>query len=301
MIVYLKHSEIDKDQWDACIAASPRFKPYAFSWYLDIMSPGWEALVDDDYDSVFPVPARERYGIKYIATPMFLQQLGAYSPDKPEESVIDEYIEYMPEFYRLIDLCIGQKISNKSYSVTEKVNYELDLSSSYETLWKNFDPACRRNIEKSMRVKLKITNDIEPDELISLFKLMKENLARKVKERDFSRLLTLIQYCLKKGKGIISGVRDKTGKIIFGQFILKLPGHINLLFGVNTPESRENRINYFYINEIIREYAGKKLTLDFAGSSVPSVGSFMSSFGAVDKPYYRIYRNTLPLPIRWIK
>jgi hypothetical protein len=65
------------------------------------MSPGWEALIDDDYDSVFPVPARERFGIKYIATPIFLQQLGAFSPDKAAENVINEYLDYMPEFYRL--------------------------------------------------------------------------------------------------------------------------------------------------------------------------------------------------------
>jgi hypothetical protein len=54
MIVYHKNHEIDREQWDKCIRNSPGTKPYAWSWYLDIMAPGWEALVDDDYDSVFP-------------------------------------------------------------------------------------------------------------------------------------------------------------------------------------------------------------------------------------------------------
>jgi hypothetical protein len=301
MIVYLKHGEIDKEQWDACIAASPGCKPYAFSWYLDIMSPGWEALVDDDYDSVFPVPARKRYGIKYIATPIFLQQLGAFSPDKPAESVIDEYLDYMPEFYWLVDLSIGQKIRYKGYSVTERTNYELDLSSPYETIWKNFDQACRRNIEKSQKVKPKMADDIIPSELIELFIKMKEEVAARIKPRDMARLQTLMEYCIKTGKGNISGVRDKNGKIIFGQFLIRFAGQINLLFGVNTPESREKRINYYFINEIIRVSAGKKLTLDFAGSSIPSIGTFLSSFGSVNKPYYRIYKNSLPLPIRWLK
>lgn len=301
MIVYLKHEEIDKIQWDACIGASPGFKPYAFSWYLDIMSPGWEALVDDDYDSVFPVPARERYGIKYIATPVFLQQLGAFSPDKAEKSAIVEYLDYMPEFYKLIDLCIGQKISYKGYSVTEKTNYELDLSSPYEILRENFDPSCRRNIDKSMRNRVKITSDIEPGELIGMFIRMKEIIAGKIKPRDFAKLQTLMEFCINMGKGRISGVRDKSGKVIFGQFLISTKGQINLLFGVNTPESREKRINYYFINELISEYAGRKMILDFAGSSIPSVGTFMSSFGSVNKPYYRIYKNSLPFPIRWFK
>jgi hypothetical protein len=301
MIVYLKHTEIDKDQWDACIAASPGRKPYAYSWYLDIMSPGWEALVDDDYDSVFPVPARERYGIKYIATPVFLQQLGAFSPDKAAENAINEYLDYMPEFYRLVDLCVGQKVNYAGYTVSERVNYELDLSHPYEQLRENFDHACRRNIEKSFREKVRMTDDISPFDLIDLFTRMKEEVAGKIRQRDFSRLKELMVYCIQTDKGNISGVRDENGKIIFGQFIIKFAGQVNLLFGVNTPESREKRINYYFINEIIKESAGKKLTLDFAGSSIPSVGSFMSSFGSVIKPYYRIYKNSLPLPVRWLK
>ena len=78
MIVYHKNKEIDHEQWDNCISNSGYAKPYAYSWYLDIMSPGWEALVDDDYDSVFPIPSYIRFGLQYASTPPFLQQLGAF-------------------------------------------------------------------------------------------------------------------------------------------------------------------------------------------------------------------------------
>jgi hypothetical protein len=63
MINYLRHNEIDHEQWDDCIKDSPRVKPYGFSWYLDIMAPGWEALTDDEYDAVFPLPGFRKYGI----------------------------------------------------------------------------------------------------------------------------------------------------------------------------------------------------------------------------------------------
>ena len=42
MIVYLKNDEIDREQWDNCIKNSSVTRPYAYSWYLDIMAPGWE-------------------------------------------------------------------------------------------------------------------------------------------------------------------------------------------------------------------------------------------------------------------
>jgi hypothetical protein len=110
-----------------------------------------------------------------------------------------------------------------------------------------------------------------------------------------------MDHCITTGKGSIKCVRENNGKIVFGQFIISIPRQINLLFGVNTDKSREKRLNYYFIDEVIRESAGKKAILDFAGSSIPSIAAFMSSFGSVNKPYYRIYRNTLPLPVRWLK
>ena len=44
MIDYLKNNEIDREQWDNCIRNSPGVKPYAYSWYLDIMAPDGKAL-----------------------------------------------------------------------------------------------------------------------------------------------------------------------------------------------------------------------------------------------------------------
>jgi hypothetical protein len=301
MIVYLKNHEIDRDMWDACIAASPSSKPYACSWYLDIMAPGWEALIDDDYDSVFPVPARERFGFKYIATPIFLQQLGTFSPDKSTETATTEFLDYMPEFYRLIDLAVGQKVIYRGFTVTERSNFEIDLSYPYEVLWSNYSHPCKRNIEKSLRRQTELTDDISPQELIDLFIRLKEDTIKGVKERDFQHLKNLMEYCIKNKKGIIRGVRGIRKKIIFGQFMIKLPGYLNLLFGINTEESRERRINYFFINEIIKENADKKIILDFAGSSIPSIAAFMESFGSRNNPYYRIFRNSLPWPVRMFK
>ncbi len=58
MINYLKHDQIDQQRWDDCIAHAPNGLVYAWSWYLDIVHPGWEALVeivDDKYLSVMPL------------------------------------------------------------------------------------------------------------------------------------------------------------------------------------------------------------------------------------------------------
>jgi hypothetical protein len=301
MINYLRHEEIDREQWDNCIKDSPRVKPYAFSWYLDNMSPGWEALVDDDYDAVFPIPGFRKYGIQYIATPIFLQQLGAFAPDTPLQRALNEFFEYMPDFYKLIDLCVGQRIESDRYKLTLRTNYELDLSKSYEKLWNGCSKHCRRNIESSARKKPEIVNDVTPDEIIDLFISNKGADIRGVKPRDYQRLASLMNFCIRNRKGRILGVRSGKNKLIYGLFLVEIKGCKTMLLIANTPASRERRTGYYVVNEIIKESAGTRTILDFAGSSIPSIASFMESFGSINVPFYRVYRNRLPWPIRMFK
>ena len=301
MIVYHKNNEIDREQWDNCIRNTPGAKPYAYSWYLDIMAPGWQALVDDDYDSVFPVPGFSRFGIQYIATPVFLQQLGAFSPDKPASTAIIEFLEYMPDFFRFIDLCIGQKVVTHGYRVSEKINFELDLSKPYETIFNNFSQHCKRNVETSERKSPDIVSDITPDEIINLFMLNRGKDIDGIKVRDYQRLKNLMNFCIMNKKGRLIGVRESRKKLIFGIFLVEIRGNKTILFVVNTPGSRERRIGYYVINELIRNYSSTKTILDFAGSSIPSVASFVESFGCEKIPFYRIYRNKLFWPVSLMK
>jgi hypothetical protein len=301
MIVYHKNNEIDREQWDSCIKNSSGAKPYAFSWYLDIMSPGWQALVDDDYDSVFPVPCFSMFGIQYIITPSYMQQLGAFSPDKPASEAILEFLEYMPDVYRYIDLCIGQKIHVEKYRVTEKSNFELDLSRSYEKIWESFSHHCRKSIDTSSRKKHEIVTDITPDEIIGF--AIRDNLRNisRVKMRDLQRLKILMNFCVKNKKGRIWGIRASRKKLIFGVFIIETNGNKTLGYIFNTPESVNRKLGYFVINELIKEFSSKRSVLDFAGLSIPSAEPLAGSFGCVQVPYYRIYRNRLFWPVRLMK
>jgi hypothetical protein len=301
MIEYLKNDEIDRDKWDACIKNSHQLKPYGYSWYLDCMSPGWQALVDDDYDSVFPIPSRKKFGINYIATPIFLQQLGAFSPDKPSDEVLMEFLQYLPEFYKLIDLYVAQRIESDGFRVTENYNFELDMARPYEELWKGFSSDCRRNISIAVRNKPELSSDIPPLELIDLFRNNTGFKMKGIKRLDYERLSNLMTYCIENNCGNITGVRASEGKLIFGLFSVKTKRSITLLFTANSSESREKRIGYYVVNEIIKENAATRTKIDFAGSSVPSIASFMESFGSVRVPYYRIYQNRLFWPVKMLK
>jgi hypothetical protein len=124
---------------------------------------------------------------------------------------------------------------------------------------------------------------------------------RELKNHHYHQLNDLICYCLKNSKGRIVGVRGAGNRLIFGLFLLETDCTKIMLVVVNTQESRDKRTGYFAVNELIRESAGSNMILDFEGSSIASVASFMESFGSTNNPFYRIYRNRLPWPVRMLK
>jgi hypothetical protein len=299
MIVYLKNSEIDRALWDNCIRNSGVSRPYPYSWYLDLMAPGWEALIDDDYDSVFPVPCSVIFGQHYIDMPPFIQQLGAFSPDKPASGTIVEFLDYMPDLFKLIDLSVGQRIDYPGYKITEKANLELNLSASYEELWGRFSQECRRIIEKATKKRYELSVDVSPEELTNLCIANKGLNMRRIKPGDFIQLQNLMRFCTGNKKGKILGVRGPGKRLLYGIFLVRIPGSVTILFTANSPAGIEKHIEYFVINEIIKDNASTSTTLDFAGTSHELPVSSGQSFGGIEVPYYRIYRNRFFLPV-WL-
>src|ERR1019366_1761696 len=97
MVKHISHSKINFKKWDNCIANSVNSAIYAYSWYLDIVSPGWEALVAADYKTVMPLTQNSKYGINYLRQPFFTQQLGVFSTSELTEAILTDFLTAIPE------------------------------------------------------------------------------------------------------------------------------------------------------------------------------------------------------------
>ena len=64
---------------------------------------------------------------------------------------------------------------------------------------------------------------------------------------------------------------------------------------------RKTGANHLLFDNIIREYSGKNLILDFEGSDIGGIKSFYKKFGAVNQPYFTWHFNKLPWPLRLFK
>jgi len=296
MISYKKHKEIDKQKWDQCILNAVNRRPYAFSWFLDIVSPDWEALEMNDYETVFPLPQKRKFGIHYLSQPYFSQQLGVFSREHITTSLIDQFLQAIPSRFSLIDLHLNtmNKVDGLKYNVTPRVNHELDLILSYETIFNSYNQNTKRNIRKALDQNLIIRRKVDPDELITLFKANYGRNEVSLKYQHYNALRLLMTYCLKNTFSLTLGAYLPDNTLCAGIFLLCDRDRMIYHFAASDKNARLNGAMFLLIDMFIKEHSGQPLILDFEGSVDPNVARFYKGFGAKETGFSEILINRLP-------
>ena len=110
-VVYIPGDQIDRESWDRCIETGVNGNICGFSWFLDIISPGWGGLVKGDYEYVMPVPVARRFGISYILQPRFIQQYGVFGMTPPDTATVCAFLNALPHEIGLIDYHFNEQNS----------------------------------------------------------------------------------------------------------------------------------------------------------------------------------------------
>ncbi len=300
MIIYLQHHAIDREKWDACIMGSRNSLVYAMSWYLDITGPGWDALVEEDYSAVFPLVHRSKGGINYLYQPFFTQQLGVFSKQPISGERIKQFISAIPGKFLFAEIHLNTQNHPDPgpFELNERLNHELDLLPAYEILSGNYSENTRRNLKKAAGHPLVLKNDLEPDELITLFR---ENFGKKegkLKSEHYEILRILLYGCMKHTSSTISGVINKDGILCASAFFLTFNKRVIYHFAASAAPARENGAMFFLVDRFIREHAGQQLVLDFEGSNDANVARFYKGFGSAESSYPLVRIDHLPAFLR---
>ena len=299
MIYYLQHDEIDKEKWDACIRKAFNGNIYALSWYLDVVHPGWEALVEEDYLRVMPLTGNKKYGVYYLFQPFFTQQLGVFSTEILNSAILNEFIAAIPEKFRFvqINLNIHNHPHPKGYRLVANRNYLLDLISRYPALSARYATNTKRNLKKARSANLSLVKGMEPVLLTDMFRQNKGREVKHWQEVHYRRLHQLMFKAMFKGLGLMYGVYTERNELCAGAFFLKDHQHLIFLFSATTPEARKNAAMTFLLDAVIKEFAETALVLDFEGSNQQNLARFYRGFGSQEVPYYRLEINRFPFPV----
>jgi hypothetical protein len=296
MIIYLKHDEIDRVKWDESVARSLNRKVYAFSWYLDIVSPEWEALVCEDYTSVFPLTPGRKAGLSYLFQPFFAQQLGLFSVLPIDPALEKQFLESVPARFRYIDIHLTPEFVPVSSNVKliARHDHELSLSGTYDEIRAGYSQNTLRNLRKAAGSGVSAGRNVNAGELVKLFRENFGEKEGKLKDIHYERMEHLMKTALEKGFGSIRAAFDEQGLLSSSAFFLRDGNRIYFLFAASAPSARENGSMFRLIDSFIKENSDSSLILDFEGGNDANLGRFYKSFGAREITYHRLIRNRLP-------
>ncbi len=299
MIRYFTHNQIDTQRWDECVAQSPNGMVYAWSWYLDVVHPNWEALVEDDYETVMPLTGNKKFGVYYLFQPFFTQKFGVFGKNELTQEKIEEFLAAIPDKFKFADFSLiginGIKGIRgvKGINVVNHRNIELDLSQDYSVLSANYNSNTRRNLAKAKKDGLKIVENVEPSVIVELFRKNKGADIKHWGDKEYNRLLRLVEAAKNQDKCVVLGAQNIDNQIVAGAFFMMSHNKIVFLFSGADASNKENHGLTLLLDFVIEKFGGSVLILDFEGSDNDGLARFYKGFGGQENTYHSIRLNRL--------
>ncbi len=299
IIKYLKHSEIDKCKWDECVSKSINSLVYAFSYFLDVMAPKWEAIVINDYELVFPLPVRKKFGIKYLYIPAFTSQLGLFGRN-PSINV-NEILDLIKRKINFGDIFFNNANVIDVELVTIRTNFVLNLQVGYENIYKNYAPDLKRILRKKRKDEIIYSKHIKIEYAVQLYK---DNYAERTPQLSFQDYENFIKVCnllIKKNMCFTRSICCEDGSVLC-TLICYLDGkRIYTIINPSTEIGRQKEAAIFLFNYLIKEFSGSDIVLDFVGSDLPGVQFFLKKFSPLNDSVFFYHFNHLPFLLRYLK
>ena len=296
MINYLEHDAIDKAKWDVLIAECGNV--YAYSWYLDIVHPGWEALVKDDYQSVMPLTGGKKFGVNYLFQPFFVQQLGVFSKSPMTAETTEVFMKAIPLKYRFAEIRLneGNVFSESEQSVEYHRNVLLDLNQEYEDIRADYHQNTKRNLAKAEACNLQLVTSVIPYHVVALFRDNRGALLDKWGDAEYGVLTHLAQVAQKRNAAFILGVSEKgVGQLLCAAIFMKTKDRITFLFSGLTEEGKQRQAMTYLLDQVIQQNAHQPMTFDFEGSDDENLARFYLGFGGKEVKYPSYTFNRLSL------
>ena len=296
MIRFLKHSEIDPEKWNQAVRNSLSSNVLAEYELLNLLTGGdtWHALVENDYETVMPLPTRKKGVLKYVYTPFFLPQMGIFSEREIKPQKVADFLYEISRHYVLADVLMNEK-TESGHGDHEFVSHSLSLNLAYNELYSQFHENTRRNIKAAQKQQVRVTVQEEKiADIIALFRTNKgSEEAVHFRENDYARLQHVADYLLKHNLLEVYGVRTVQNELAAGALFVKDGKRRWFWFSGRDNQLSESKPMFLLLDTYIRDHAESDLYLDFNGSSNPNVARLYQGFDGkrYTIPFVRQFKN----------
>lgn len=296
-INHIKHSNIDFEKWDKTVLSSEFPLVFAQSFYLNATSPNWDALILNDYESIFPLTIKSKFGFNYLPQPPFTSQLGVYG--KVNNEIEKLFYNYIKLNFKLIEIELNA--SNKL--ITENTFIKKTFVINYKNKF-NYNQNTKRNIKKAIDNKFKVEFVAEEEFLPLSKQLINPFLINEIRlpKSTINIFDDLINRSIKNKKLIVFKTIDSNGNIKAIAYFIYNEKHALYLKGVSINKTENNGSMHLLLDYAINYFKERVLCFDFGGGSLNlNLAQFYSGFGSTELNYNFLKINDLPIFINWMK
>lgn len=288
-IRFVPREEIDKVKWNSCVHYAGNGNVFGYQWYLDFVGKDWDALVEGDYESVFPLVWRKGWtGGQELYQPSLMRAMGIYSINVLSQGRIRQFLEAIPETFRAVDIHLNARNEppeGVDFEVEPLLNHQLLLNRPYEALEEVFSAPLREQLRRAEEYELVTTTSLKP-ETVAEFYL--QHTRDRERERNFHAMQRIMYNVLHRGWGYAAGACDPGGELLAVNFYIYSHRRVLSLVPVDSPEGVNKGALPFLFSMLLRSHANRPLILDF-NTSGPN--KLAGSFGAPGNNFYRLQRN----------
>ncbi len=313
-IEYVPYQELNFSKWDRCIDTAYNREIYAYSWVLNSVTNHWDALIENDYEKVMPLPISSFMGKSFIYQPMMAPELGIFSPEPVHKNTINKFISLVFEKHKYAELPFN-KFLETNLSIAKyklKQSFDLDLISPYQKTFANFTNEAKRKIRFAEDSGLFISKGLVPNQMLRFHRDIKIPFLQKFNNPFYSKLRRLISLSIQNSAGESFGVYTHENNLCSLGFIIKTNDRIVLYFVTSDNFGLKKNTTWFLINHIIRVYSERnitlrfepfkfhhinnypKITLNYKKKSLKYQYNIFTSFGAKKYRYPVFYNKPIP-------
>lgn len=294
-IQIIPSAALDKDRWNRCVEDAAGLV-YNRSWYLDAVAEDWYGLVVGNYAAVMPLPVKRKWGIRLLATPAFVQQLGICAPSS-NANLHQQVAERVRAFARLMHLGLSQPDLFPNAAQRQRTNLVLDLQRPYAAIFDNYTDACKKNLRQAKTRGCVFSDELSINDVIKAYRDAYGHYGA-YGTTHFLKMERLAAAAVERNACILGAVRTADGELVYAGLLLDDGVRLYYLLGAPTAKGRHMRATYFFIDTMLQRFAGQRKFFDFEGSDLPDVASFYRSFAPQVEPYFEYYQNRFPLPMK---
>lgn len=289
-IRYLRRDEIDKTKWNSCVHYAANGNIFGYIWYLDNVAKEWDALVEGDYESVFPLVWQEnRHGKKSLVQPAWMRELGIYSINALSKPRIKAFINAIPEEYSPVAIHLNEQNflpELDGFRMTPQTNYQLLLQPAYEELADQFSSGWFQQLGKAEKYHLATGLNLKPEALAEFFR----EFGKRTPDREARShaLLRIVYNILHRGWGFSSGVWNPEGELLAANFFIYSHSKVLSLAALVSPKGKSQGALELLFNTFLQTHAGRPLLLDLNDDGSDG---FVQGMGAKPNSYFLVERE----------